>query len=118
MASRSPAVQRSGGQLQTGVECVEDRRFPDAAVADERRRPALYLAAKLVDAFAGLGRAWNDGDAQIAVGAECGELTLLLVLVEQIDLVDADDGRRAAALDGDEVTIDEPGSQRRRLHRH
>src|SRR5712691_7228850 len=57
-------VHFSGGELQTGVEAVENGRFADAAVTDQRGRLALQFMLQRIEALAGSRRAADDRDAE------------------------------------------------------
>ena len=111
-------MQVADGDLQTLVERVEDRRFPHPAVADQRAGLALHRAAERVEPFPVARGAGDDRHVERVVHLERRELGRPILGRDEIDLVDADQRLRAAALDGDEIAIDQPRAQRRLAHRH
>src|SRR3954451_21240904 len=111
-------VQLAGGDVETFVERVEDRRLADAAVADQRARFSFHDRAQAGDAFARFDGTGDHRHAQRAVRIERGQLARAFVVVQQLDLVDADRRLRTAALNGDQEAIDKPRPQRRRFHRY
>ena len=101
------------GEPEAAIERVENRRLADSAVAHESARLSLHGHAKRVETFPTLRRAEDDGH-QLTIRLE---LRQFLLIAHEIDLVHAEQRLRAAALDGDEESIDEPRPQRRRFHR-
>src|SRR5438552_4747099 len=107
-------VHIGGGELQASIERIENRRLADAAVADERARFALDQRSQCVDALCRARRTDYDRNSQLFIRLQLWKFAVL----SEIDLVDADRRLRAATLRGDQESIDQPRTQRRRLDRH
>src|SRR3954449_1675881 len=118
VAAGASFMQLAGGDIETFVERVEDRRLADAAVADQRARFSFHYTAQFGDPFARFDGTGDHRHAERAIRIERGQLARAFVVIQQLDLVYADRRLRTAALDGDQKTIDEPRPQRRRFHRY
>ena len=78
---------------------------------DQRRSFSTQQRAQRIDAFGCLRGTSDNRNLQPFVNAE--RFQCVLTIGSQINFVDADGWLRAAALGGDEESIDEAGAQRR-----
>ena len=116
MAAAAVAVaDRADPGRGFAVERVEQRRLADAALPDEHAGVARERGADLVDALAALDAARQHRHAERAVRLQAREQVVAPILLEEVDLVDDEHGPRARVLHGDQVAVDEPRVQRRRL---
>src|SRR5437764_5611821 len=56
VAARAAFVQLAGGDVETLIERIQDRRLTDAAVSDQRTRFSFHERAKAGDPFAAFHR--------------------------------------------------------------
>ena len=96
---------------EVGLEGVQQRRLPDAALSDKDRGRSTQERGKLIDAGPLGVRTRDDGDVESDVWIEAREQVALLLPVQQIDLRNRDDGVGLAVIDGDQVAIQKSRAQ-------
>ena len=103
----------TGGQLQTGLERIQQGGLPDAGRAGHDREVAGQASPQLLDADAGLRRREQDVVADALVGPE-GRAGRIRV---EVHLVRDEQRRDLVVLGHDQEPIDQPGVRRRPIGR-
>ena len=97
-------------------ERVEQRRLAHAALADEHAGPPRQRRADLLDSVSAARAAREYRHAERPIRLQARQQLVAGLLVQEVGLVDHEDGPRAGLLDGHEVAVDEPRVQRRGRH--